>query len=129
WRAFRTSGLSMAAFSPALGGTGLCAPENCQTLCTILRLIGAADLSMARLFEGHVNAIMLVTRYGTSQQVVALAQSVEGGALSGVWGAEGPERLQRNRCGDAWSLEGKKVLASGAGFLTHPLVPVATEQG
>ena len=114
WSAFHDSGLSMAAFDPALGGSGLCEPSQHNTLCSILRLIGGANLSVARLFEGHVNAVMLVSRYGTVAQIESLAGSVKDGGLSGVWGAEDANGLRRIRCGESWSLEGRKILASGA---------------
>ncbi len=127
WTAFRSSGLSTAAFSPVHGGAGHGDPLDQQTLCKVLRLIGAADLSVARLVEGHFNAIMLVCRYGTEQQIQSLAESVEDGALSGVWGAEDSEGLRRHCLGEVWTLEGRKVLASGAGFVTRPLVPVTTD--
>jgi alkylation response protein AidB-like acyl-CoA dehydrogenase len=119
----------MAAFDPAYGGAGLCQPHQQPTLCTILRRIGGADLSVARLFEGHVNAIMLASRYGSEVQIASLAESVKDGELSGVWGAEGATGLRRIPCGDAWSLEGDKILASGAGMLKRPLVSVGTSDG
>ena len=81
WSALRDTGLSMAPFSPAFGGIGLGDPDQQATLCTILRLIGGADLAVARLFEGHVNAVMLVSRYGTSAQIGSLAESVKSGRI------------------------------------------------
>ena len=72
--ALRESGLTIAMFTPAFGGAGLGDFDQQPTLCTILRIIGAADLSLARLFEGHANAVMLVSRYGTEVQIAALAE-------------------------------------------------------
>lgn len=129
WSAFHDTGLSMAAFDPEFGGTGLGAPEQQQTLCAVLRLVGAADLSVARILEGHVNAIMLVSRYGTQNQIAALAAGVKRGELSGVWGAEDAQGLRRIAQGAEWLLEGRKILASGAGFVTRPVVPVVTAEG
>jgi alkylation response protein AidB-like acyl-CoA dehydrogenase len=129
WAALQESGLLMAAFEPAFDGAGLGQPEQQQTLCTILRLIGGADLSVARLFEGHVNAVMLVSRYGTNDQIAGLAKSVMLGEPSGVWGAEDANGLRRVCQGDVWSLEGRKILASGAGFVRRPLITVGTLAG
>jgi alkylation response protein AidB-like acyl-CoA dehydrogenase len=129
WTAFHGTGLSMAAFDPEFGGTGLGAPEQQQTLCTVLRLVGGADLSVARILEGHVNAIMLVSLYGTETQIAALAAGVKSGELSGVWSAEDAQGLRRIPRGVEWSLVGRKILASGAGFVTRPLVPVTTSEG
>jgi alkylation response protein AidB-like acyl-CoA dehydrogenase len=127
--ALRESGLTMAMFDTAFGGSGLGDADQQQTLCTILRMIGAADLSLARLFEGHANAVMLVLRYGTEAQIASFAEDVRRGALAGVWGAEDAVGLRRVRRDDSWALDGNKILASGAGFIERPLVTVGTAEG
>lgn len=129
WSAFRDTGLSMAPFDPSLGGLGLGAGDQQMALCTVLRLIGGADLSLARIFEGHVNAVMLVSRYGTEVQIEDLAGSVRNGGLSGVWGAEDANGLHRTARGSSWTLAGRKIYASGAGALTRPLITVRTPVG
>src|ERR1700759_1133593 len=86
--ALRESGLTFAMFPPAFRGAGLGDFDQQTTLCTILRIIGAADLSLARLFEGHTNAVMLVSRYGIETQIVALADDVRRGGLYGGGGEE-----------------------------------------
>jgi alkylation response protein AidB-like acyl-CoA dehydrogenase len=122
WPELHRSGLAMAAFPEELGGAGLCESSHHAELCTVLRLLGAGDLSIARLFEGHVNAIFLVSRYGTAAQLRALADAVADGAMSAVWGADDAGGLKIT--GDAYPavLEGRKILASGAGLVTWPLV-------
>ncbi|MCX7322538.1 MAG: acyl-CoA dehydrogenase family protein [Hyphomicrobiales bacterium] len=123
WRVFRSSGMGTSALPTEFGGCDLWDPQYGGELCTMLRLIGAADLSLARLFEGHVNAISLVCRYGTQQQIADLAHDVADGALSGVWGAEDARGLKLVSVNDGTlTLEGRKILASGAGFVTRPLV-------
>jgi alkylation response protein AidB-like acyl-CoA dehydrogenase len=122
WLAFRRSGLAMSAFPEPLGGCGLCDDARQLELCTLLRLMGAGDLSIARLFEGHVNAVALVERYGTPSQLQALAADVASGALSAVWGADDESGLRI--AGDQLPavLVGRKILASGAGLVTRPVV-------
>ena len=127
--ALRESDLPIAMFTPAFGGVGLGDFDQQPTLCTILRIIGAVDLSLARLFEGHANAVMLVSRYGTEAQIASFADDVRRGALSGVWGAEDAAGLRRLRRGDHWVLDGGKILASGAGFIERPLITVGSEEG
>lgn len=129
WSALCDTGLSMAPFSPDFGGIGLSDPNQQTTLCAILRLIGGADLAVARLFEGHVNAVMLVSRYGTRPQIESLAGSVKQGGLSGVWGAEDAHGLRRLGDSASWLLEGKKILASGADVITRPLVSIGSTDG
>jgi alkylation response protein AidB-like acyl-CoA dehydrogenase len=119
----------MAPFSEALGGTGLVEPEQQSHLCNILRILGSADLSAARLFEGHLNAISLVARYGTRQQADQLARDVQRGELTGVWGAEDAVGLKRILQPGGWRLEGRKILASGAGFVRRPLITIPSDDG
>ena len=41
-------------------------------LLAVLRHVGGADLSLGRIFEGHVNAAQLIHAYGTDAQRAAL---------------------------------------------------------
>jgi alkylation response protein AidB-like acyl-CoA dehydrogenase len=123
------SGLAMAPFCEGLGGAGLAEPENQGHLCTILRILGGADLSLARLFEGHVNAVSLVMRYGARGHADQLARDVQRGELSGVWGAEDAVGLKRIQQPGGWRLEGRKILASGAGLVTRPCVILQDADG
>jgi alkylation response protein AidB-like acyl-CoA dehydrogenase len=112
--AFRHAGLAMAPFPKQFGGADLCEPGRYQDLCTILRLLGAGELSVARIFEGHVNAVSLVARYGSSNQMRAFSERIAMGGLSAVWGADDVKGLH---VFDG-QLQGRKILASGAGFVT-----------
>ena len=129
WQALEASGLKLAPFPAMVGGEDLGLADTDRELTAVLAGIGASDLSVARLFEGHVNAVHLVVRYGTQSQISDLAAAVRDGALCGVWAAEGSQKLTGTKRGDAWRLTGGKILASGAGIVTRPLVPVATEAG
>lgn len=122
-------GLLSAPLAKAHGGCGLAGPEHADDLLDCLRLIGAADLVLGRLFEGHVNAIALVERYGDRTQAGDLALAVRDGALSAVWAADGAEPLVAERRNGGVRLRGRKVLASGAGLITRPLVTAATSDG
>jgi len=123
------SGLAMSAFPEDLGGAGLCEASRQSELCTVLRLIGSGDLSFARLFEGHVNAVSLVRRYGTRAQLAALAADVAAGALSAVWGADDATGLKFVSEGDGTRLQGRKILASGADLVTRPIVTAGAPDG
>lgn len=95
-----------------------------------LSAIGGADLSTARLFEGHLNALQLVSLYGTAAQQRETLDKVRDGAFLGVWGADGaePARLVRAEAGRA-VLTGTKRYASGVGVLDLAVVPVPDEDG
>jgi alkylation response protein AidB-like acyl-CoA dehydrogenase len=104
-------------------------PRDAQELLALLRLlyaVGRSDLPRGRLFEGHVDAIQIIDRYGTEAQKAALSQALDSGGAFGVWNADAPgEPL-------AWQdgrLSGGKAFASGAGLLSHALVTVDIEGG
>ncbi|WP_425230838.1 acyl-CoA dehydrogenase [Sphingomonas sp.] len=97
-------------------------PPDADTLLRLLRLLyqtGREDLPLGRLFEGHVDALQIVCRFGTADQRRRLTDVVAGGGALGVWNASlagEPLRLMDSR------LRGGKSFASGAGILSHALV-------
>lgn len=127
--AIRSIGLLSAPLAAAYGGSGVAGPSCADDLLDCLRLVGSADLVLGRLFEGHVNGIALVERYGTRAQAGDLALAVRDGALSAVWAADGAEPLVAERRHGGVRLSGRKILASGAGLVTRPLVTAATDAG
>lgn len=109
---------------PSLGD-----PSDPAMLMTLLRLLYAAgrdDLPLGRLFEGHVDAMQIVSRYGDDDQRAALAQLVAQGATLGVWNADLPGAPLKL---DGLRLSGGKSFASGAGILTHALVTFDRDGG
>lgn len=127
--ALASSGLPLAVFPRRHGGAGLLDRGQSAQLAGVLRLLGAGDLSIGRLFEGHVNAVALVERYGTDSQLDSLATAVMEGALSAVWNAEGRRPLKAVSENGFWHLTGEKILASGAGLISHPIVTPRTPEG
>jgi alkylation response protein AidB-like acyl-CoA dehydrogenase len=104
------------------------AGHRAEELVDVLRLIGRADLTLGRLFEGHVNALQLVTAYGTAGQKETLDHKIAEGALLGVWNTEPSPGLRLVRLADdQWRLEGAKSFATGAGKLDFALVTAITE--
>ncbi len=127
--ALRHSRLLTAPFPDRYGGEDLLEPERAVDLSVVLRTLGGADLSIARLFEGHVNAIALICRYGREEQIAATAAVVALGGLCGVWGADDAQGLKGTEVDGGWILTGRKILASGAGLVAMPLVTVTGPSG
>jgi alkylation response protein AidB-like acyl-CoA dehydrogenase len=129
--ALEQGGLLRAPFPGELGGEGLAGgPSAAHDLFHVLRALGGGSLSLGRLYEGHVNAVALVARYGTIEQLGVLAGPPGTGALLAVWNTDDgrePLRLVAER--DGWRLIGCKVLCSGAGFIERPLVTARDESG
>ena len=92
---------------PGSGGTG----ARWRALAQIAR----RDLSVARLAEGHADAVAILTELG--------GPTPPPGSRWGVWAAEPPSPVVRaERCGDGWSLSGTKPWCSGAHACTHALL-------
>lgn len=87
-----------------------------------LMQVGAANLGVGRLYEGHINALLLIRQYGTEAQKSEVASRIVDGALVGVWGADGAVPVALDASGKC--LNGNKCFASGLGTVTHALVTV-----
>ncbi len=123
-------GLFVDALPAAHGGAGLCSAA--EPLARTLMQVGGADLSAGRIFEGHVNAVKLISRHGDEAQMSALARDVHAGAVCGVWNAEAPPGLQLDLAPDAdraGRLRGGKIYASGLGLVSRPVVTARTGAG
>ncbi len=91
-------------------------------LCAVLRSIGAASLTVGRLYEGHVNAVILARHYGGAAATALLANEAAGGRPSGVWNAERPPGLTARRGDGGWIVDGGKVHCSGAGSIRRAVI-------
>ena len=123
-------GLFVDPLPTAYGGSGL--DTAAEPLARTLMIVGGADLSAGRIFEGHVNAVKLVFRYGDEAQKRALADDVHAGAVCGVWNAEAPPGLQLDPVpGEAGlgRLQGGKIYASGLGLVSRPILTARTPHG
>ena len=118
-------GLLTATLPRELGGEEI----GLIALSELLRQIGAGSLPLGRLFEGHVNALDLVVRYGDGEQVRLVAGEVRAGKLFGVWNTDDKEGLRLFADHGGHRLQGRKILASGAGFIERPLVTATDETG
>lgn len=116
-------GLLTAPLPVAHGGMGLgIDPGTQMTLLRALAAIGGADLALGRIYEGHVNGVLLVCRYGSPAQVEQIAEDVRGGMLSGVWNTGRSEPLRLHPEAQGFRFEGTKTFATGAAFVNRPIV-------
>ncbi len=80
------------------------------------------DLSLARLAEGHADAVAILTELD--------GPPPEPGSRWGVWAAHPPgPKLEARRSGDGWRLHGTKRYCSGARTCTHALVTADAPDG
>jgi len=99
-------------------------PASVRALDRVLRRIGAVDLSLGRLFEGHVNAAQLVHTYGNGGQRAALADDLAAARVFGVWNTEpAPMSIVDG------VLQGAKSFATGAGHIDRALITARDPDG
>ena len=96
-------------------------------LFDLLVTLGRASLPLTRLYEGHVNAVSLVVRYGTAANVQLLRDEADAGRPSAVWMAGDALRLAGDDANHY--LVGGKILCSGAGYVRRPLVAADSADG
>ncbi|TNC15760.1 acyl-CoA dehydrogenase [Methylobacterium terricola] len=113
-------GLLAAPVPAADGGAGLGDEPGAADLAETLRLVGFGSLALGRVYEGHVNALQLVGRYGDPAARRALFADARAGHLFGVWNTEAP--ADGLVLGADGRLTGGKTFASGAGHVTRALV-------
>jgi alkylation response protein AidB-like acyl-CoA dehydrogenase len=84
--------------------------------------LAGEDLSLARLSEGHADALAILAELG--------AGPPPDRSRWGVWAAQPPgPGLMASRAGDGWRLDGIKRYCSGARSCTHALVTAAAPDG
>jgi alkylation response protein AidB-like acyl-CoA dehydrogenase len=120
------AGLLAAALPASLGGAGLGEPAATLALYQALYHVGRGNLAVGRLWEGHVNALLLIRCFGTPAQLARAAADARAGHVFGVWNTENPAHgvqlapvaSQPGR----YRLQGAKTFASGSGHITRPVL-------
>jgi len=88
----------------------------------ILADLAGEDLSLARLAEGHADAVAILAELGAGRPPA--------GSRWGVWAAQPPgPGLMASRTGHGWRLDGTKQYCSGARSCTDALVTAAAPDG
>jgi alkylation response protein AidB-like acyl-CoA dehydrogenase len=88
----------------------------------VLAELAGEDLSLARLAEGHTDALAILAELGEA--------TPPAGTAWGVWAAQPPgPGLMANQTGGQWRLEGTKQYCSGARSCTDALVTAKAPDG
>ena len=99
-------------------------PASGQTHVRFDRLssVGRLDLSLARLIEGHLDAVAILEEASMSPS--------RAGDTYGVWAARcASEPTRAKPCTGGWELHGNKSFCSGASFLDRALVTAEASDG
>jgi alkylation response protein AidB-like acyl-CoA dehydrogenase len=119
-----SAGLTVAPLGRSLGGMGLgFESQSMADLLRLLRILGKGNLSVGRIYEGHVNGLQLIQTFANPDQVEHFAHNARGQKIFGVWNAEASDGLKFRPLGDRkYELIGSKTFCSGAGYVLRPLV-------
>ena len=126
----RSLGLLLLNVPLRYGGMGIATDGDSAVLFKILERIGFHDLSVGRIFEGHVNAVRLIEDFGSEEQKRSYFEDCHRGMLFGVWNSELPdEPLQLMNTGSGYILKGAKIFCSGGTKVQRPIVTAGSPDG
>lgn len=122
------AGALTAPLPVAAGGLGLgTEPDGAAPLTQILRALGRGNLAVGRLYEGHVNAILLIARHGSAPQLRRAALDAAAGRLFGLWVTDPPTDALREAADGM--MHGGKAFCSGAGHAGQAIVTAMRGDG
>ena len=114
-------GALTAPLPTTVGGLGLgTEPAGAAAAFTLLRLLGQGSLAIGRVYEAHVNAIRLMTRYGAPAHLAAATDAARAGSLFALWVTDPAEGGLTLLPGDI--LRGRKQFCSAAGHVQYAVV-------
>jgi alkylation response protein AidB-like acyl-CoA dehydrogenase len=97
--------------------------NNTSKLLQLLKAVGKASLPVGRVYEGHINALLLIELYGTIMQQQQWFTDATDQHLFGVWNTQAQDGVKLHDLGNGrYRLEGCKTFCSGAGHVTRPLI-------
>ncbi|WP_442591817.1 acyl-CoA dehydrogenase family protein [Pedobacter sp. AW31-3R] len=92
-------------------------------LLKLLKDIGQANLSVGRIFEGHINALYLIHLYARERQREKWYQEVrDHGYLFGIWNTQANDGVRFIESEGIISIEGSKTFCSGATLVNRALI-------
>ncbi|WP_077921914.1 acyl-CoA dehydrogenase family protein [Spirosoma sp. 209] len=97
---------------------------NTARLLQLLKRIGAGNLAVGRVYEGHINALQLIAQYASTEQKQRWYADVEqANRLFSVWNTQAGDGVRIHALGGGrYELEGAKTFGSGSGWIQRPLV-------
>lgn len=125
------AGLLTVPLLPRWGGAGWgMLPGTTADLLRLLQTIGQGSLPVGRLYEGHVNALLLMQTFGTDAQIRRWADDACQGRLFSVWNTQDSDGVRLVPVAEGtYELLGGKTFASGAEHIARPLLTGSLPDG
>ena len=96
---------------------------NTPLLLKLLKDLGQANLSVGRIFEGHINTLYLIHLYATEEQRNQWYTGViESDHLFGIWNTQDQDALHFITTENGLELKGSKTFCSGCTLVNRALV-------
>ncbi|MCX2476250.1 acyl-CoA/acyl-ACP dehydrogenase [Pedobacter sp. MC2016-05] len=96
---------------------------NTPALLQLLKDIGKANLSVGRIFEGHINTLYLIHLYATPHQRHKWYNGViENGDIFGIWNTQNQNGIQYTETSSQLEIAGSKTFCSGAMLVNKALI-------
>jgi len=96
---------------------------NTPATLRLLQSIGRGNLSVGRIYEGHLNALQLIGRFAGPRQRERWFREAREGHLFGVWNTEMQDGVRiHGHPGGALRLSGSKSFCSGSAWVSRPLI-------
>ncbi len=117
------NGLLAASIPPEFDGLGLGTSQGSMpALLRVLWHIGRGNLSVGRLFEGHVNALLLIHWFGTLEQKRRYFDDARDGKIFAVWNTQAGNGISFVEAENGVEMRGAKTFCSGARHVSRPIV-------
>lgn len=97
--------------------------SSTSRLLQLLQLLGYANLSVGRIYEGHLNALLLIYLFGTPAQQSRFYADARSGHLFGVWNTQMDDGIHLHPDDEGgFVIEGSKSFCSGSIQVTRPII-------
>ncbi|PWS29450.1 acyl-CoA dehydrogenase [Pedobacter yonginense] len=96
---------------------------NMTAMLELLKEVGKANLSVGRIFEGHINTLYLIHLYASPEQRTKWYDGVrDHGHLFGVWNTQAQNGIVFLKNEEQFQIQGSKTFCSGVGIVDRALV-------
>ena len=101
-----------------------------QIILNDLIAIGSGDLAVGRIYEGHINALLLIDVYGTLEQKQRYFDDAANGKIFGIWNTERSfEAVTYKEVSEGIEFEGAKTFCSGSLNISRPIITASGPEG
>ena len=104
--------------------------DETKTIINNLIDVGSADLAVGRIYEGHLNALLIIDSFGTDNQKSKYFADAKEGKIFGIWNTERNfEAMSFKSSSNGIILQGAKTFCSGSLDIKRPIITARDSKG